>query len=327
MNKAEKEPTFCVLVVDDDPIIQHAERAILEHCGCRVDISGSGSEAVDAFTRKRYDLIFMDCNLPGMDGYETTGVIREMENSNRGTIGASRVPIVALTGYSTEADRKRCLQAGMDDYLSKPFRISQIQSVLDRWLPARPANNTPATINANTVIPAKAGIQDRTGCLIKSGMTTFDMFPCRSNHREDRGAQDPPCMEAQKVTANGPDRQEEPPPIDRNALDMIASLRQPGAENILRKLISLYLDGSPALLKSIREAVEGSDADLLRRAAHTLKSSSASLGALAFSGICKELEMMGRDKTLAGAKDRLAALEQEYERVRESLERYCASLP
>ena len=109
-------------------------------------------------------------------------------------------------------------------------------------------------------------------------------------------------METQAETAKGPNRQEEPPPIDRNALDIIASLQPPGSENILRKIISLYLDSSPALTKSVREAVEGADFDALHRAAHTLKSSSASLGALAFSGICKDLEMMGRDKTLDGAR-------------------------
>jgi len=285
MNKAERGATFLILMVDDDPTIQKVGKAILEHCGCRVEVSGSGREAVDAFARQRYDMIFMDCHMPGMDGYETTGVIREMEDKNRGNAGASPVPIVALTGYSTEEDREECLQAGMDDYLSKPFSIAGIQAVLDRWLFARPAEN-----------------------------------------REEMGEQDPPGMEAQKETVKGPNRQEEPPPIDRNALDMIASLQPSGSENILRKIIVLYLDSSPALMKSVCEAVEGTDFDALHRAAHTLKSSSASLGALAFSGMCKDLEMMGRDKTLEGAKDRLSAFECEYERVRDSLEKHCASL-
>ena len=107
---------------------------------------------------------------------------------------------------------------------------------------------------------------------------------------------------------------------------MIASLQPPGSENILKKVISLYLDTSSALMKSVHEAVEGTDFDALHQAAHTLKSSSAYLGALAFSGMCKDLEMMGRDKTLEGARDRLSALEHEYERVRDALEKHCASL-
>jgi two-component system sensor histidine kinase/response regulator len=285
MNKAEGGSAFCILMVDDDPTIQKVGKAILAHCGCRVEVSGSGREAVEAFARQKVDMIFMDCHMPGMDGYVTTGMIREMENKNRGNGRVSRVPIVALTGYSTEKDREECLQAGMDDYLSKPFTITHIQSVLDRWLFVRPAEN-----------------------------------------REERGEQATPSMERYVETAKDTNRPEEPPPIDRNALDLIASLQPPGLENILRKVISLYLDSSPALTKSVREAVEGADFDALHRAAHTLKSSSASLGALAFSGICKDLEMMGRDKTLEGAKDRLSALEHEYERVREALERHCASL-
>jgi len=285
MNKAEREATFLILIVDDDPTIQKVGKAILERCGCRVEVSGSGREAVDAFARQRYNMIFMDCHMPGMDGYETTGVIREMENKNRGNVGASRVPIVALTGYSTEEDKEECLQAGMDDFLSKPFTIARIQSVLDRWLFARSAEN-----------------------------------------RENRGEKDSLSMEAQKEKVKGPNRQEEPPPIDRNSLDVIASLQPPGSENILRKVISLYLDSSSVLMKSVREAVEGSDFDALHRAAHTLKSSSAYLGALAFSGMCKEMEMMGRDRKLEGARDRLSTLEHEYERVRDSLEKHCASL-
>jgi CheY-like chemotaxis protein len=141
MNKAEGGSTFCILMVDDDPMIRSLGKAILERSGCQVEVSGSGREAVDAFARKRYDMIFMDCSMPGMDGYEATGVIREMENKNRGKSGASHVPIVAVTGFSTEEDKRHCLQAGMDDYLSKPFTIARLQSILDRWLFTRPAEN------------------------------------------------------------------------------------------------------------------------------------------------------------------------------------------
>lgn len=285
MNKGERGSTFCILMVDDDPSIRDVGRMMLEHCGCRVEVSESGREAVAAFARQRYDMIIMDCHMPGMDGYETTHAIREMENKNRGNSGANHVPIVALTGYSTEEDRKHCLQAGMDDYLSKPFTIAGIRSILDTWL-----------------------------------------FTRSEEIQKAARKQTPPGAGALKEADRDPDRREEPPPIDWNVLDKMVPPQPPGSENLLKKVILLYFDSSSALMKSIREAVEGNDADTLYRAAHTLKSSSAYLGALAFSGICKELEMMGHDKTLEGAKDRLAALEQEYGRVRESLERHCASL-
>jgi CheY-like chemotaxis protein/HPt (histidine-containing phosphotransfer) domain-containing protein len=285
MNKAEGGSTFCILMVDDDPMIRSLGKAILERSGCQVEVSGSGREAVEAFARKRYNMIFMDCSMPGMDGYEATGVIREMENKNRGKCGASRVPIVAMTGYSTEEDKRQCLQAGMDDYLSKPFTIAHMQTVLDRWLFTRPVEN-----------------------------------------QEDNGEQDPSRMEARKEPVKGPDGQGETPPIDRNALETIASLQPSGSENILKKVISLYLYTTPVLMKRVHDAVEGTDSDALRQAAHTLKSSSAHLGALVFSEMCKDLERMGRDRTLEGAKDRVSALEHEYERVRDALEKHCASL-
>ena len=276
---------FSILMVDDDPSIRDVGRMILEHCGCRVEVSGSGQEAVAAFARQRYDMIVMDCHMPGMDGYETTRMIREMENKNRGNSGAGRVPIVALTGYATEEDRNRCLQAEMDDYLSKPFSIAGIRSILDKWLFTRPEES------------------QKTG-----------------------EKQALPHAGALKEADRDPDGREEPPPIDWNVLGKMVPPQPPGSENLLKKVILLYFDSSSALMKSIHEAVEGNDADTLYRTAHTLKSSSAYLGALTFSGICKELEMMGHDKTLEGAKDRLAALEREYGRVRESLEKHCASL-
>ena len=133
-------------------------------------------------------------------------------------------------------------------------------------------------------------------------------------------------MEARNESLKGPDGQDETPPIDRSVLETIASLQPSGSENILKKVISLYLDTSPTLMKSVHDAVEGTDYDALRQAAHTLKSSSAHLGALAFSEMCKDLERMGRDRTLEGAKDRLSALEHEYKRVRDALEKHCASL-
>jgi len=284
-NREGGESSFSALMVDDDPSIQDVGRKILEHCGCRVEVSESGQEAVAATARQRYDIIFMDCHMPKMDGYEATRAIRERENKSLQNSSTNRIPIIALTGYSTEQDREKCLQAGMDDYLSKPFRIADIRSILDRWLSGRPD-------------------------------------PIR---KVGEGAAS--SGEARRESDKGLGPQEGTPPIDWSVLEKMIPLQPPGSETLLKRVISLYLDTSLGLMKEIRAAVEGSDADALHRSAHTLKSSSAYLGALAFSGICKELELMGRGKALAEAKERLAALEKEYRRVRESLERRCASLP
>lgn len=118
-----------VLLVEDNPVNQKVAVKMLEKLGCRVDVAGNGKEAVEAMTRIRYALVFMDCQMPEMDGYEATRVIREREGADRHT------PIVAMTANAMAEDRERCLKAGMDDFVSKPVTAQALTSVLNRWLP------------------------------------------------------------------------------------------------------------------------------------------------------------------------------------------------
>jgi PAS domain S-box-containing protein len=117
-----------VLVVDDHELNQVVAVSLLERLGCRVDVADSGHAAVAAVHGTPYDLLFMDCHMPDLDGYQTTAMIRSLEG------GARRVPIVALTGRAQPGDRERCLAAGMDDYLTKPFQYSQLDAFLRRWV-------------------------------------------------------------------------------------------------------------------------------------------------------------------------------------------------
>ena len=167
MNDVDKGAAASILLVDDDPMIQKVGRAMLAHFGCRVDVAGSGREAVDALSGNRYDMVFMDCQMPGMDGYEATGVIREREAKKReGGDAVARIPIVALTGLATDEDRERCLRAGMDDYLSKPFSVAGVQSLLNRWLPARQGSSTRG--NGRAGIPRSRGTEGNGGRTISS---------------------------------------------------------------------------------------------------------------------------------------------------------------
>jgi CheY-like chemotaxis protein len=120
-----------VLVAEDNPVNQTVARRLLTRLGCIVDVVSTGREALAASMQAEYAVIFMDCQMPELDGYEATALIRAREGSGR------RVPIVALTASAMREDRERCLSAGMDDYVSKPVRLRELQVALERWLPRR----------------------------------------------------------------------------------------------------------------------------------------------------------------------------------------------
>lgn len=121
-------PLFAtVLIVEDNEINQDVTMTMLQHFGCKADIASNGLEAVEKFQPERHDLIFMDCQMPEMDGYEATRVIRKQETSRR-------VPIIAMTAHAMSSDRDKCLQAGMDDYMSKPFSLEELYEKIRYWV-------------------------------------------------------------------------------------------------------------------------------------------------------------------------------------------------
>src|ERR1700694_4071588 len=118
-----------VLLVEDNPVNLEVAVGILESFGCKVETATNGLEALDRYANGEYGLIFMDCQMPEMDGVEATTEIRKQEaKSDR------RTPIVALTASAIEGDREQCLASGMDDYVPKPFTAEQMRSVLANWL-------------------------------------------------------------------------------------------------------------------------------------------------------------------------------------------------
>jgi two-component system sensor histidine kinase/response regulator len=116
------------LVVDDVPVNQQVARRLLEKSGCRVDLAANGREALERIERGRYQIIFMDCQMPELDGYQATAEIRHREGSERHT------PIIAMTAHTMKGDRERCLAAGMDDYLPKPLDAALVSELLARIL-------------------------------------------------------------------------------------------------------------------------------------------------------------------------------------------------
>jgi PAS domain S-box-containing protein len=129
---AGAEGKIRVLLAEDNIINQKVAILMLEKLGCRVDAVANGREALEALTHIAYDLVFMDCQMPEMDGYEATIAIRAHEAS-----GGTHVPIIAMTAYAMSHDRERCLQAGMDDYIRKPVNAKVLQAIVQQW--GRPA--------------------------------------------------------------------------------------------------------------------------------------------------------------------------------------------
>jgi CheY-like chemotaxis protein len=119
-----------ILLVEDNQVNQKVAVAQLSRMGYGVETVVNGREAVEAVERQSYGVGLMDCQMPEMDGFEATRLIRELEKRT----GGRTVPIIAMTANAMNGDREACLQAGMNDYLAKPIRADDLQSILQKWL-------------------------------------------------------------------------------------------------------------------------------------------------------------------------------------------------
>ncbi len=128
--KIDRYDAFRVLLVEDNAVNQKVARAMVKKFGCHVDTVGNGREAVKVLEEIDYDLVFMDCQMPEMDGFEATAVIRSSDSAVRN----HAIPIVAMTANAMQGDRERCLEAGMNDYIPKPIHQSAVAAALKRYL-------------------------------------------------------------------------------------------------------------------------------------------------------------------------------------------------
>jgi two-component system sensor histidine kinase/response regulator len=286
--------TGTILIAEDNPVNQEVALALLESCGCKVDVARNGVEAVEATANIRYDLVLMDCQMPGMDGFEATAEIRRREQA-----GGPRLAIVALTAHAMAGDRERCLAAGMDDYLSKPFEREQLHAVLGRWLPADPSGDRRWRIADRRAADRRQNQDDR-----RQGI---------GNRRRAGSASEQEDSQVDACTSS------ETAILDARALEHIRTLQRPGAPDFLEKVVHLFFASAPQLLETLRDAAHLDDHAALQRGAHTLKSSSASLGASKLAEQCKELETMARAGASEGATARVGAIEAEYARVTTAL--------
>jgi PAS domain S-box-containing protein len=247
-----------ILLVEDNLINQQVALGILQIQGYSVTVANNGREALDAHEQGAFDLILMDCHMPEMDGFEAT---REIRGRERSSIG-KRVPIIALTANAMAQDREECLNAGMDDHLSKPFTMLTLQDRLDRWMPRAASTQSEAAELAAQATAKAAAV------------------------------------------------------LDRQVLDQLSTLLKPER---LARAINLYLVESPKLIKKLKQAAAASDAPEIVRSAHSLKSSSATLGARVLSRYCGDIEASARRADAEEACKIFAKIETEYDCVQTAL--------
>jgi two-component system, sensor histidine kinase len=133
-----------ILLAEDNPVNQQVAMAILTRSGYFVDLVGNGTEAVDAMSKASYDVVLMDCQMPEMDGYEATRIIRDREKA-----AGRRTPVIALTAHAMQGDREQCLTSGMDDYLPKPFHRDELLATVKRWVRHRMTATTATKKDGN----------------------------------------------------------------------------------------------------------------------------------------------------------------------------------
>ncbi|MBF0271883.1 MAG: PAS domain S-box protein [Magnetococcales bacterium] len=241
-----------ILLVEDNLVNQEVTVATLELFGCQVTIANNGQQAIatvhEAVTP--FDLIFMDCEMPILDGFETTRHLRQWEQET----DRSRTPIVALTAHVLQESRQQCHEAGMDDYLRKPFSQADLGGILNRWLPQPPAETT----NKKSDKPASS-VPDPTASAPQSISMPASSLPKR--FREEDTA---------RVSI---------PVLDPTALDLIQTLTRKRGNGLLGKMVDHYLIRTPELLAELEEALKQNDAKRIRFAAHSLKSTSLTIGA------------------------------------------------
>lgn len=258
-----------VLVVEDNAVNQMVAVGILESLGYAASVAENGVIGVATFVEDpgAYDAILMDCQMPQMDGYEATRAIRAHEAN------ASRVPIIAMTAAAIAGERERCLLAGMDDFLTKPVDVGLLRSTLARWVQPDP-ERTSGAAGAPASLSAPASAQGSAPLSAPTAAT--------------------PSGETGETGGTGanlvPDADTDV--LDRDRLGELLDL-EPGDPSMLLRFIDRFDVNSGQTMRELVRARDTGAAQEMGRAAHSLKGSSANLGATALAALCKEVEDLG----------------------------------
>lgn len=253
-SKLENVKSISLLLAEDNLVNQEVAYGMMQSLGFDVDIANNGKEAVSMTKKKIYNLVFMDCQMPEMDGFAATKAIRTIEQSN----GQPALPIVALTANAMDGDKERCLAVGMNDYLSKPVKKEQIEKIVMKWI-------------------KKASQSERLRAMENASHQPEERVS-EVKHKQQAGL------------PNGDER------LDIKPLEAMRALRKKDGSpsDIFPKVINLYIENSKVLLAEIKKNIEKDDIKALSESSHSLKSSSANVGAIKVVEICKTIETAAR---------------------------------
>jgi PAS domain S-box-containing protein len=266
---ANRQRPLRVLVAEDNKINQAIARETLTNAGHRVDVVENGFAALAAVQNAAYDVILMDVHMPEMDGLTATGKIRELPGPQ------SDIPVIALTADAMVGDREKFMDAGMNEYISKPFDTAELFSTIERLVDAA------GTADSQTIGPVIN-------------------IPATSQH----------ARTAQHAQASQPSHV-----LDS---DIVGPLRTKKPD-LWNKLVRLYLESTPKSLAALSDAIADDRPNDARMAAHTMKSSSANMGALRFAELCSAMEIAAEGPKITPCRDLLADIESEYEAVSAAL--------
>ena len=297
-----------LLLVEDNPVNRLVAQKMLASLGHECDTAENGHVALERLAQAPYGLVLMDCQMPVIDGYEATRRWRAQETAR----GAARLPIIAMTANAMTGDRQRCLDAGMDDYLAKPVSREQLDACLKHWLPAM-------TDIASGMPAAQAAPSLDARAMQLAAPTIDNAKPVA--HAPLRQAGPPPAASLPPSTPPGNDAPA--PVLDESVLDELAEFA--GAE--MHRIVRLFLEDTPALLRTLEQAAAEPDLARMQEAAHTLKSSSANVGAMALSATAKRIEMSARVHKLERPAVAVALLIAEHARARIALLGYLSRHP
>ena len=321
---ASAEPTLAqrlhgrLLLVEDNPVNLMVAQRLIGMLGLQCETADNGEKALQRMMSGNLDLVLMDCQMPIKDGYTASREWRHFEAQQ----GLPRLPIIAMTANAMAGDRQKCLDAGMDDYLSKPVDRRLLEATVGRWLqqsrqqaataptPTMPAH-VPIAVPAPAAPSAPIARLHETP-ILPDPVALMQQQPMRSPPPPAYAP--PPVVPAPTAAAAEPSSGQ---PV--LAMDVVDELKAVMGNEYMT-LIKLFLQDAPSHITALEAAAAAADMSGMVTPAHTLKSSSANLGAMALSAAAKRIEIGARGGALPRPAVAVVVLESEFKRAKTALE-------